>query len=236
MLWFESDGLHRHLRVTPFFCCRAVTANTNSLRITRRALRRELRARRDALPPWRRLALARRIRAYVARLPQLRCGATVSLFASFGSEVPTMELRALVLRRGCRLYLPSISNFTSYAMVFRRDFGGPLPRNRLGIGEPAGTPTIDVARLDLMLMPLVGFDNAGNRLGNGAGYYDRLLGARLHDRLDGTLSHQAVLRRRPLLVGIAFECQRLQHIEAAAHDVPLDAVISEQGIRVFHRE
>jgi 5-formyltetrahydrofolate cyclo-ligase len=212
-----------------------VTATTNSLRATRRALRRELRARRDALPRWRRLALARRIEAEVARLPQLRRGAAVAMYAHFGSEVPTTGLRALALRRGCRLYLPTISNFASYTMDFRRDFGRPLPRNRLGIGEPQGTPVLDVRQLDLLLMPMVGFDAAGFRIGNGAGYYDRLLGARLPERL--TASAAARSRRpRPLLVGIAFECQRLQHIDAAAHDVPLDAVISEQGLRYSQRE
>ena len=85
--------------------------------------------------------------------------------------------------------------------------------------------------MDLLLMPLLGFDAAGNRLGNGAGYYDRLLGARL-----GTARRTASQWRRPLLVGLAFECQRLEHIEAAPHDVPLDAVISEEGLRYFQQE
>ena len=212
-----------------------MTAATYSLRETRRALRRELRARRNALPPWRRLALARRITAQVARLPQLRRGAAIGMYAHFGSEVPTTGLRALALRRGCRLYLPTIANFASYTMDFRRDFGQPLPRNRLGIGEPHGTPALDVRQLDLLLVPMVGFDSAGYRIGNGAGYYDRLLGARLPERLRVRAAAPAP-RPRPLLVGIAFECQRLQHIDAAEHDVPLDAVISEQGFRYCHRE
>ena len=205
---------------------RPVNAIDPTLRATRRTLRRELRARRDAQPSWRRQLLAQRIATHVARLPQLRAGAAVSLFASFSSEVPTAPLRALALRRGCHLYLPRIGNFRDHTMVFRRDFGRPLPRNRMGIGEPVGTPTIDVRRFDLMLMPLVGFDDAGNRLGNGAGYYDRLLAA---------LPRAPGLRSRPLLVGVAFECQRLEHIESAPHDVPLDAVISEHGLRYFHR-
>ena len=209
-----------------------MTAEPDALRATRRALRRELRARRAALPPWRRQALALRITAQVARLPQLRSGAAIGLYAHFGSELPTTALRALARQRGCRLYLPRIANFSARSMEFRRDFGRPLPRNRLGIDEPLGTPSLDVARMDLLLMPLLGFDAAGNRLGNGAGYYDRLLGA----HLDGTARRTASRWRRPLLVGLAFECQRLEHIEAAPHDVPLDAVISEAGLRYFQRE
>ncbi len=205
--------------------------DTDALRDTRRALRRELRARRAALPPWRRQALALRITAQVARLPQLRSGAAVGLYAHFGSELPTSALRSLARQRGCHLYLPKISSFSAFSMEFRRDSGRPLPRNRIGIVEPDGTPILDVARMDLLLMPLLGFDAAGNRLGNGAGYYDRLLGARL-----GTARRTASRWRRPLLVGLAFECQRLEHIEAAPHDVPLDAVISEEGLRYFQQE
>jgi 5-formyltetrahydrofolate cyclo-ligase len=207
-----------------------VTPDTSAVRDPRRAQRRELRARRNALPPGRRQILAQRIDAYAARLPEFRRAAAIGLYAHFGSEVPTLALRALARRRGCRLYLPHITNFATYAMVFSRDFGCPLRRNRLGIGEAPSAPTLDVAQLDLLLMPLVGFDDAGNRLGNGAGYYDRLLGARLGHTV------RRALRPRPLLVGLAFECQHLGAITAAVHDVPLDAVISECGLRYFHRE
>ncbi len=215
-----------------------MTDTTNVLRQERRQLRRELRARRNALPLWRRLALSQRIEATVARLPQLRRGAAVGMYAHFGSEVPSTGLRALALRRGCRLYLPTISNFARYTMDFRRDFGRPMPRNRLGIGEPHGTSVLDVRQLDLVLIPMVGFDAAGFRIGNGAGYYDRLLGARLPERLPQRLpgARAPALQPRPLLVGVAFECQRVERINAAAHDVPLDAVISELGLHYCQRE
>jgi len=93
--------------------------------------------------------------------------------------------------------------------------------NRYQIGEPIGGRLIAAPALALVLMPLVGMDNAGNRLGNGAGYYDRWLAFRLGRR--GT----------PLLVGLAFECQRQAFIEPQAHDVPLDAVITENGLQLF---
>lgn len=216
-----------------------MTDTSTARREARRKLRRELRARRNAIPPWRRLVLTRRIAAALARLPQLRCGAAVGMYAHFGSEVPSTSLRALALRRGCRLYLPTISNFDHYTMDFRRDFGLPMPRNRLGIAEPQGTPVIDIRQLDLVVVPMVGFDAAGYRIGNGAGYYDRLLGARMPERLRAAhapASWPRPLLPRPFLVGVAFECQRVARIEAAAHDVPLDAVITEQGLRLATRE
>jgi 5-formyltetrahydrofolate cyclo-ligase len=68
-------------------------------------------------------------------------------------------------------------------------------------------------------VPLVGFDADGNRLGMGAGFYDR---------------HFAFLRHRrawhrPLLIGLAFERQRVARLPAAAHDVPLWGVVTERG-------
>jgi len=71
---------------------------------------------------------------------------------------------------------------------------------------------------DLVLMPLLGFDNQGTRLGYGGGYYDRTL---------------TVLPKKPLLVGLAFAAQELAHIPREDHDVPLDMVITENGIRFF---
>jgi 5-formyltetrahydrofolate cyclo-ligase len=74
--------------------------------------------------------------------------------------------------------------------------------------------------LDLVLVPLVGFDARGNRLGMGGGFYDR---------------HFAFLRnrrawRRPLLIGIAFDVQRVPRLSDAAHDVPLWGIVTERGI------
>lgn len=84
----------------------------------------------------------------------------------------------------------------------------------------AGGDTINPRWLDLVLVPLVGFDSRGQRLGMGAGFYDR---------------HFAFLRhrmtwRRPLLVGLAFDVQRVDRLAEAAHDVPLWGVVTERGI------
>jgi 5-formyltetrahydrofolate cyclo-ligase len=71
---------------------------------------------------------------------------------------------------------------------------------------------------DIVLMPLLGFDQQGTRLGYGGGYYDRTLAAMQH---------------QPRLIGFAFSAQELNHIPRETHDIPLDAVITEQGIRHF---
>jgi 5-formyltetrahydrofolate cyclo-ligase len=96
--------------------------------------------------------------------------------------------------------------------------GAALITNRYGILEPAaGAPFVAPLALDLLLMPLVAFDEGGARLGMGAGFYDRYL-SRIPQRL------------RPLLVGVAHEVQRSpQELPAAPWDVPLDGVITETG-------
>ena len=79
--------------------------------------------------------------------------------------------------------------------------------------------------LDVIFMPLVGFDARGSRVGMGKGYYDRAL-AFLHHRRTW---------RRPLLVGLAFACQQVDALPTRAHDVPLDHIVTEAGSHRFIR-
>jgi 5-formyltetrahydrofolate cyclo-ligase len=189
----------------------------------RRSLRRELWARRAAQPRAARRAAARLICAHLARAPWFRPGIAVGLYLSRDSEVDTAPLLALARRRGCRLYLPRITDFTAHRMQLVRDWGARRALNRYRIAEPRGAASLPAQAFALVLMPLVGFDNAGNRLGNGAGYYDRFL------------TDRRGRYGRPLLIGIAFECQRLDALPTAAHDVPLDGVITERGLQYFRR-
>jgi 5-formyltetrahydrofolate cyclo-ligase len=108
-------------------------------------------------------------------------------------------------------------------MVFARDAGAPSSINRLGIPEPDALQTIAARALSVVLLPVLGFDPHGTRLGTGGGYYDRMFAFRRHRQS----------WHRPLLVGIAFQCQQLPLIERGSHDVPLDAVVTEAGITLF---
>jgi 5-formyltetrahydrofolate cyclo-ligase len=87
-----------------------------------------------------------------------------------------------------------------------------------GFGTLAPSDLAPRAEPDIVIMPLLGFDSKGTRLGYGGGYYDRTL---------------AGLGRKPLLVGLAFAAQELDEIPREAHDVPLDAVVTEAGVRHF---
>lgn len=108
-------------------------------------------------------------------------------------------------------------------MYFRRwQPGAQMLVNRFGIPEPAPSQEFTPAQIDLVLMPLVGFSADGARLGMGAGFYDRAFEFR-HGR-----PHD-----RPRLVGVAYSVQEVESLPADDWDVPLDGVITEDGLRWF---
>ena len=92
------------------------------------------------------------------------------------------------------------------------------PLYEAGFGTLAPSDLAPRAAPDVVLMPLLGFDNQGTRLGYGGGYYDRTL---------------AVLPKKPMLIGLAFAAQELSFVPREDHDVPLDAVVTENGVRFF---
>ncbi|MGH8252578.1 MAG: 5-formyltetrahydrofolate cyclo-ligase [Steroidobacteraceae bacterium] len=186
-------------------------------------LRRELWARRAAQPRAARRAAERLICAHLAGAGWFRPGLAVGLYLSRDSEVNTASLLELARERGCRVYLPRIIDYVRHRMLLVRDNGARRALNRYRIAEPRAGACLPATAFPLILMPLVGFDGAGNRLGNGAGFYDLWL------------ANRRGRHGRPLLVGIAFECQRVDALPVAAHDVPLDAVITERGLHYFNR-
>jgi 5-formyltetrahydrofolate cyclo-ligase len=149
----------------------------------------------------------------------MRPGSHIGLYASIAPELDTAPLRRMALLCDCRVYLPRIHDYRQHLMRLCRDDGRPLRLNRHGIGEPQATHCIASAGLDVVFLPVVGFDNAGRRLGMGGGYYDRLLAV-----------------HSPLLVGLAYDCAYVEQLPARPHDVPLDAVVTESGIKFFTHE
>ncbi|MEZ5592020.1 MAG: 5-formyltetrahydrofolate cyclo-ligase [Gammaproteobacteria bacterium] len=73
----------------------------------------------------------------------------------------------------------------------------------------------EVVEPDVLLVPLVGFDDKAYRLGYGGGYFDRTI---------------AAMRQRPLAIGIGYELARLNTIYPQPHDIPMDAIVTEQGL------
>ena len=188
-----------------------------------RAARRRLRELRLGLDPRARAAAQRAIRSRLEQLGIFRRGARVALYLPMPGEVDLRPSFDDAAGRGVLLYVPRITSHRGRRMVFAPwTRGAPQRRNTLGIAEPSSMagrrPAVGI---DVVVLPVVGFDHRGNRLGMGAGYYDRALRRR---------QDAARAWRRPLLVGVAFACQELPAIAASPWDVPLDLIVTERGI------
>jgi len=185
----------------------------------RRALRQQLRARRRDLGAAEREHAAGAADKRLADLGLPRPGSRVAAYLPMDGELDPALIIARALSRGCEVYAPVITRFRERRMRFAR-LDGRASVNRWGIAEPATDGSIDGRWLDLVLVPCVAFDAAGNRLGMGAGFYDR---------------HFAFLRRRstwtrPRLVGLAYEFQHVAGLAPRPWDVPLWRVITESGV------
>ena len=194
-----------------------------------RAARRRLRQLRLGLAPAARSAAEQSIRATLARLGVFRRGAHVALYLPMRGEVDLRPCLEAARRRGAHVYVPCIVNHRRRLMRFAPWREDTVPRtNRLGIVEPGNASGArPVVGLDAIVLPLLGFDARGNRLGMGAGYYDRVSRRRL-DR--------GRAWRRPRLIGVAYACQQLPAIAASPWDVALDMVVTERGVMVPDRD
>lgn len=187
----------------------------------RRALRQRFRRRRRLLSAVEQAGHAEAVARHFFASPLILRSRAIGLYLANDrdGELGTGPLIARLLAARKRLALPVVGR--DGTMTFHRwRRGTRLAANRFGILEPApGAPPVSPLALDLLLVPLVAFDDRGMRLGMGAGYYDRFLG-----RVPPAL--------RPRLVGLAHEVQRSREpLPQAPWDVPLHGVLTERGWR-----
>ncbi|WP_030129076.1 MULTISPECIES: 5-formyltetrahydrofolate cyclo-ligase [unclassified Pseudomonas] len=190
--------------------------------LPRPQLRRMLRKARRALTPSQQREAARGLYKQLAQHPLFRRAKHISLYLPMDGEIDPRLLMRAAQRRGKATYLPVLSAWPQTKMVFQRIRPGEkLKPNRFRIPEPRH----NIARqrkvwaLDLVLLPLVGFDDVGGRLGMGGGFYDRSL-AYLARRKDW---------RKPTLLGLAHECQKVQRLAQASWDVPLQGTVTDKA-------
>ena len=187
----------------------------------RRQMRREIRAKRRALPAAVRSEADRAIRAHIRNLPEYRRARRIALFLAFDGEPSLAPLVDAARRHRKQLYVPVLHGMT---MTFAElEPGARLATNFFGIMEPKLGLQIDARELDLVLTPLVAFDDLGVRVGVGRGYYDRAF---------KFLRHRSIWRR-PKLLGVAYELQRVEPLTPSSWDVPLWGVVTEKEVRRF---
>ena len=193
---------------------------------SRNALRRSLRAQRNTLSAAQQLRAAQQLATRLATQPLFRVSRRIAVYLPNDGEIDPVPLMTRIWRMNKICYLPILSRLTHDRLWFAPFTPDtPLTRNRFGIFEPL-TPArnrISAQELDLVLMPLVAFDTQGNRLGMGGGFYDKSL-AFLRTRR---------VWRKPHLIGLAHDFQRVDKLSANAWDVPLQAVATDSGIYQF---
>lgn len=182
----------------------------------KKSLRRQLRAYRRSLSPLQQRRAALRLIKQFLHLPALHSTRRLAFYIASDGEIEPSFLVQRLVRMGKQIYLPRL-NASATAMQFVRFRpGAPLQRSRLGVLQPSsGAHTIALNKLDVVALPLVGFDGLGNRLGMGGGFYDRALTAR---------------GCRPLLVGLAHHGQQLARLPVEPWDVPLDWIATDRRL------
>ena len=184
----------------------------------RRGLRRDLRAQRRAIPPAGRIAAAESLAERILALPFLPREGDVAGYWAMDGEI-ALHVLQLRLPRLLRYCLPVLADDGRLRFA-RWAPGEPLVANRHGIPEPDvdASGLLGPEAMTLVLVPLVGFDANGHRLGMGGGWYDRSFAFR----------NAPDASPPPWLVGAGFHLQQVDALAPEPWDVPLDAVCTER--------
>lgn len=189
-------------------------------------LRCTLRAKRQSLSAEDQKLAARALAVNVAGTRLFLTSRCIACYLPNDGEIDTGRVIEHIRRLRKILYLPVLSPLAHDRLWFAEAKPKTkLVPNRFGIPEPA-VPARNLVRaqeLDLILMPLVGFDDRGNRLGMGGGFYDRSLEFLRHR----TRWH------KPQVLGIAYDFQRINGLVPDPWDIPLQGVVTDRAVYLY---
>ncbi len=192
---------------------------------SRHELRQQLRQQRRALSSSERKQLSHRICQNLVRDRHYQHARHITLYLANDGEVDVNYLIRHAWAMGKQVYLPVLGlRHTGRLWFLPYAPGDSLYLNRFGIAEPVHAQRDryqPLRRIDMVVLPLVGFDKHGHRLGMGGGYYDRSLAHRA-----GSTSHWC----RPRCCGVAFDLQQCENIQSHPWDVPLDMIATETAV------
>ena len=183
------------------------------MRELKKSIRQILRQRKDSMNSDDRLEKSKMICRHL--LKQIRDGETVMIYTSKEKEVNTVSLITTLLKRGNPVIVPVIvKEDISLRLSYLQDLSSLVP-STFGVPEPIGSEIPATGDdVDTIILPMHGFDRTGGRIGYGAGYYDRFL------------AKNPNLRK----IGIAFSCQEYENLPVDENDIPMDYIITEEGI------
>lgn len=160
--------------------------------------------------------------------PILAFAPSVAGYSAMRNEVDVMPILAFMQNLNKKTALPRITKKQlpikgEEVLSFHHfQFGNTLETHALGMKEPLATSPEFIP--EIILVPLLAFNESGYRLGYGGGYYDRTMQA---------LRTEA---KAPLFIGVAYSWQEVPHLPHDAHDAQLDGILTELGVSIFSRE
>lgn len=184
----------------------------------REQIRQAIKIKRSCLTKKARLTANNQIAHRIVTSKIFQNSRKIACYMAMKGEVDLTQVVDAILGSGRQCYLPHVRHDKPGFLHFIEYLKGDvLQAGSFGILEPSLNTAKIIAsnNLDLILVPLTAFDKNGNRLGAGGGYYDRTFS---FSKNNG----------KPVLIGVAFECQKVPQIEAYPHDVKLHGVITEK--------
>ena len=180
--------------------------------VQRNLLRQDLRQTRKNLSSQQQFVAANSIATNIKSIPEFHHANSIGAYIANDGEINPAQIINQAWQLNKAVYLPKIK--TNNDMVFAHyEQDSALAKNQYGIAEPTTDDIIE--NIAVILVPLVGFDSSGNRLGMGGGYYDRYLASR---------------QQKTYLIGLAHQCQQVARLEVNSWDIPLDVIITDTQI------
>jgi 5-formyltetrahydrofolate cyclo-ligase len=190
--------------------------------ITKGELRQRALQARRALKGDELAKLSRRVAQNLSAVPEFQGAMTIASYVAKEDEVQTAQIIERALHMGKRVIVPRIEPTPRRLRFYEIRALAELSPGNFGVLEPAaesgpGSTPVPLSESDVILVPLVAWDDRGNRIGYGKGYFDAELGS----------------RRSSTAIGLALEAQRVERVPATERDVPLDVIVTEGRVLRF---
>ncbi len=185
-------------------------------------LRKLIRDKRKSLSDIQQAKAAQGLLSQLLVIPEFLSAEKIALYLCNDGEIDPVEVMQWCWKNSRQAYVPRVVQNHKNSLLFAQvTENTEFTENRYGISEPvvAQEQLLSAQDLDLVLMPLVAFDDNGNRLGMGGGFYDTTF---------EFIKKGNVVK--PHLIGIAHEIQKVENIEAESWDIPLSTVVSDSRV------
>lgn len=183
------------------------------LQLRKASLRKKLRLVLSGISKAARRRKSKKALARLVKTQTFKAANRILIYMALPSELDTEPLMQSALKAGKEVYAPCIQKNRKQLLLYKIEGAHHLKKGSYGIREPRKHAARKgaIGKIDLVIVPGLGFDRKGNRLGRGGGYFDRLLAKATH----------------AAKIGLAFKEQRVTRIPVEAHDIPVDRVITD---------